>query len=296
MHLLQVEYTCSICQAKFDSNRELINHKLVHKDEKRSYLCRKCSLAFTEHFDWLQHEFDHKQRESFYKCPECTKYFKLKFVAQKHLGTHFNLNLKCDLCSDVFKSEERLRIHALSHDSTFECCECGLVCKDKKNLRYHMLSHTGLRPHQCLFCGLGFKTPTAKNIHTRKHTGEQHYRYNCKECNKKFNDQSSLHRHKCTTLVDTRDKVECEVCKKNFFPWTLAGHMKLHANEREYKCTDCEAAYNSYASLKQHVMYRHSNEKPIKCTEEGCEAGFKQKKDLYRHLFNLHKKDVPYFK
>lgn len=67
---------------------------------------------------------------------------------------------------------------------------------------------------------------------------------------------------------------------------------RVHLNVRNYKCNICGDTFKKSIGLKTH-MYRHTGEKPFKCTHEGCEKYFRSTNIRELHM-RLHTGEKPY--
>ena len=82
-------------------------------------------------------------------------------------------------------------------------------------------------------------------------------------------------------------KIECEVCKKKFaFNCYLKQHINVHTDDKPYTCParQCNAAFKLKQSLQRHMVV-HSGVEFI-CTVYGKK--FMQKHYLTDHLNNTH--------
>ncbi|XP_029614439.1 histone H4 transcription factor-like isoform X3 [Salmo trutta] len=137
---------------------------------------------------------------------------------------------------------------------TLVCCgwkDCEAKFKGRFKLREHLRSHTGKKVVACPICGGMFANNTKFFDHIRRQTTIKGQRFQCSHCSKRFATERLL-----------RD------------------HMRNHVNH--YKCPLCDMTCPSPSSLRNHIKFRHSNEKPYSC--EYCEYSCKNLIDLCKHL------------
>ncbi|KAK3509504.1 hypothetical protein QTP70_035158 [Hemibagrus guttatus] len=129
--------------------------------------------------------------------------------------------------------------------------DCEASFKGRFKLREHMRSHTQEKLVACPTCGGMFANNTKFFDHIKRQTSIEGQRFQCSHCSKRFATERLL-----------RD------------------HMRNHVNH--YKCPLCDMTCPSPSSLRNHIKFRHSNEKPYSC--DYCEYSCKNLIDLRKHL------------
>ncbi|XP_063439837.1 histone H4 transcription factor-like [Mytilus trossulus] len=172
--------------------------------------------------------------------------------------------LQCgwNMCETIIDNPEIFYRHVDNHSETFPegnnlehgaRCEwegCETVAKNKYKLREHLRSHTQEKVIACPTCGGLFSSRTKFVDHVKRQAGVESQCYQCSHCNKRFSSERLL-----------RD------------------HVRHHVNQ--YKCPCCEMTCPTPSSLKSHLRYRHTNEKPFKC--DHCDYRAKTFSDLRKH-------------
>ncbi|XP_062844639.1 histone H4 transcription factor [Trichomycterus rosablanca] len=129
--------------------------------------------------------------------------------------------------------------------------DCEASFNGRFKLREHMRSHTQEKLVACPSCGGMFANNTKFFDHIRRQTSIEGQRFQCSHCSKRFATERLL-----------RD------------------HMRNHVNH--YKCPLCDMTCPSPSSLRNHIKFRHSSEKPYSC--DYCEYSCKNLIDLRKHL------------
>lgn len=141
--------------------------------------------------------------------------------------------LECDLCGKRFSYYRSFRQHRIDHQYSAHEVECAVCHKMIKPaaLNYHMnYKHTEERRFQCKLCGRRFKSPGAMRHHeTTQHGDAEMYQYECKECQRYFENNQFLEAHikafHIPSLTIKIEKVECEYCHESF---ANASQLRLH--------------------------------------------------------------------
>ncbi|CAL8364968.1 unnamed protein product [Lota lota] len=129
--------------------------------------------------------------------------------------------------------------------------ECEASAKGRPKLREHLRSHTQEKVVACPGCGAMYANNTKFFDHIKRQSALEGQRFQCSHCSKRFATERLL-----------RD------------------HMRTHVNH--YKCPLCDMTCPSPSSLRNHIKFRHSNERPYSC--EYCEYSCKNLVDLRKHL------------
>ncbi|XP_055386527.1 zinc finger protein 525-like [Condylostylus longicornis] len=145
------------------------------------------------------------------------------------------------------------------------------------------------------------ETATLKRkIWNQSSTIERVGKYRCKECCFSFDKEENLKKHEEVHqdfFIFERRKggeFKCDQCDKTYtFNYLLQRHKRLHTGERPYACTMCDAKFRHYNTLKEHYVFRHSEDRPFPCRHEGCGKSFKTKVSRTFHE-TIHSKELKF--
>ncbi|XP_013378915.1 histone H4 transcription factor isoform X2 [Lingula anatina] len=289
------------CEDVFDNMDDFLKHVLDHLNHEfiaeRSqagqapvldvYKPSKCKwrecgyLAERDHFDYLRHTYFHCFHVKI-KCFGMTMLLQSESKqgcmldsATRNMIPELPERLQCGWkeCEEISDNPEYFYRHVAFHAEDYPegnnvpggCrCEwegCGHSYKSKHKLKEHLRSHTQQKVVACPTCGGLFSNRTKFFDHVKRQSQADPHCYQCSHCNKRFNTERLL-----------RD------------------HMRNHVNH--YKCPLCDMTCPAPSALRNHIRYRHTNEKPYKCT--GCERKCKTLADLRKHLETHNEKPMFY--
>lgn len=283
---LKLECEWGSCQESFNRMENFCKHVEGHlsaleeeEDEEetegeRSCLWRDCGFCSVEGSEELR-------RHVFFHC----YHTKLKQLGQQVLSAHPEIgncsiayhnrniipeipdNFVClwEECEQPpYENPEWFYRHVEMHSLCIEIptgdCEipircgwkdCEATAKGRPKLREHLRSHTQEKVVACPGCGGMYANNTKLFDHIIRQSAMEGQRFQCSHCSKRFATERLL-----------RD------------------HMRTHVSH--YKCPLCDMTCPSPSSLRNHIKFRHSNEKPYSC--DYCEYSCKNLVDLRKHL------------
>lgn len=129
--------------------------------------------------------------------------------------------------------------------------DCEATVKGRPKLREHLRSHTQEKVVACPGCGGMYANNTKLFDHIIRQKDMDGQMFQCSHCSKRFATERLL-----------RD------------------HMRTHVSH--YKCPLCDMTCPTPSARRNHIKFRHSNEKPYSC--DYCEYRCKRLADLHKHL------------
>lgn len=206
----------------------------------------------------------------------------------------------CETCTKAFTTSERLRIHqfdtvhcgrAIATEYEF-MCSCRLLCTDLAHLLRHLstnahahyrskadptsLQRSPLR-HACKVCSRGFE-----NLHhMQRHVLEHHTNATfCPQCNLDFIDSRSLKSH--LKVKQHCYCGECDLYFESLEGFLAHGDASLHVSE--YKCLNCDIAFESARELDQHLKDAEKHKKAEPAAAAVIQSQQKYCSDCDRHF------------
>jgi len=103
----------------------------------------------------------------------------------------------------------------------------------------------------CRICNKQFKKLFNLKQHLRTHSNERPLK--CDQCEKRFNDRSSMNKHSRTVHADFRPHL-CKICGKRFSSTShLLEHQATHTNIKKFECHLCDKKFAFRSSLNKHL-------------------------------------------
>ncbi len=119
-----------------------------------------------------------------------------------------------------------------------------------------------------------------------------------KEISEKLNVTESMIKRSVKNKNRKQRSYECPHCPEILSTVKeLLNHTKqVHGDDKPFKCSieGCDYSAKTKGGLQQHISYRHSEERPYKCPFEGCEYAAKNKQHLDSHISYRHSEERPY--
>jgi Zinc finger, C2H2 type len=254
-------------------------------------------------------------------CEMCGGKFRRISDLFEHYKSQHSVDPFVTCCSSKLSKKARIIWHFVKHiqPESFKCHICSYVVSRPKFLQLHLQTHTDSKPFSCDKCDKRFIWKGALKSHLINHQPESERKsYICPQCNRKYQTAGSLASHKKSAHGEVvKSKNLCEVCSKSFSTLTsykehmithsedseklqlkcgecgkwlknqrcLKSHMQLHANV-DHKCEMCDYVTKKEKLLKNHIITRHTNDRPWNC--DACDKTFKVKRALTIHKTQNH--------
>lgn len=308
-HTMDFPFSCDDCGAKFTMKNRLDNHFARYHDKnspsytEKRFKCTLCPRIF------LQLQARHKHMKHFHEV-------NVKDIAMDSALPGSQVYY-CETCSVPFESPEECNAHFFENHPTagengekrmskrYKCNECSKLFRHRTAFRSHVMINHGTMPHKCEICGSCFERRPKLVKHMERWHGENSKgkvleRYKCDQCERFFVRNQDRIRHeqivhnteapaKLPTVWEGRkSNFPCSKCDRKFPSMkTMRIHFSLKHPDVpvRFKCTVCSKLFKHKTTLRDH-MANHTGDQPYGCDQ--CEERFVRKKDLDRHVEEVH--------
>ncbi|XP_074833109.1 histone H4 transcription factor isoform X2 [Carettochelys insculpta] len=166
--------------------------------------------------------------------------------------------------------------------------ECDCTFKGRCKLREHLRSHTQEKVVACPTCGGMFSNNTKFFDHIRRQTALDQQRFQCSHCSKRFATERLLRDH----MRNHVNHYKCPLCDMTCpLPSSLRNHIRFrHSEERPFKCDYCDYSCKNLIDLRKHLD-THSKEPAYRCEFEGCSFTARSLCSIKLHYRKVHEGD-----
>lgn len=293
---------CTICNKRFAFQYILTDHMKRFHERVKKLSCSDCDLKFFSLRELIDHKWRHTGKKPF-NCTVCNLSFIRQFNMMDHLNKiHGEKLFTCKICCEKFKEEINLKYHQRVHlpdDKKFTCIICDKLFKKFENRITHEQTHIRAEM-RCVMCPSKYLFPNCAKL--REHITKNHTDFSMKLIPKKKNAKKSFHCSVCDEYVlgevnfryHSRShlpddlKFVCQTCPKSFMTKSaLRNHQSTHNKnitsqsiEEPFRCKICLNTYSSELFLRKHENLRHQIPNLL-C--DICHKCFRTKNDLKYH-------------
>lgn len=252
-----VKIVCNNCDAIFESFPRLNthyeeNHAIIDPESNRTkYMCSKCDTSYIRLAKLRIHLTNKHGRPParIFECRACNA----SFTEMQQINSHIKIHTKCDICSENCRTEQALRHHKLSHveiDKPIECFVCHSKHKNISFLRTHMKYAHPVEQFVCKWCDKKFNSQLRLKKHRKSHRTE--LGSHCKICGKDFGSQFEYEEH-------MNEHPQCNTCEQNLkSDLHLTRHRISHIGENSFECFECHQRFQTYAQIRKHHKKVHT--------------------------------------
>lgn len=133
-------FKCQLCgDMFFEENKIKIHLNENHSTELTESSCRLCGKQCRDQRSLIKHSWEHS-REKNHPCSKCGKTFHNKARLKRHISSHRNKSVMCEVCHEEFPDGRQLMNHRHSHTKSnqFPCNECGKTFGSRSSQQIHI--------------------------------------------------------------------------------------------------------------------------------------------------------------
>ena len=245
------ENGCDICENKYDSRKDLMDHKKEDHSETtkhcRDYLFDKCQYR-KEECQYLHAEKE-KNNVDVFKCNNCENTYSNFEELMEHQKKH--------AIGQETDDKDTMQVDQVDQ---YECPQCGNNFSSSEVFNEHKSLHENIHQHKCAQCDNSFSTEELLKEHVKVH-----HEYKCTKCSECFENRNDLRDHTKLHLkyIPCKNITACQYQERCFYSHEERG-------ENEYPCFECGEKFEGVKNLMNHRKTVHGGQVCKKFLENKC--------------------------
>ncbi|XP_059168627.1 zinc finger protein 26-like [Physella acuta] len=253
----------------------------------------------------LQEVAEHRKK-IIYKCGHCKKLIFTRPTLSRHLIKHTNTRpFQCEKCLKTFRDKADLFHHHKTHTKPIQCSMCSSSFSKLLYLQNHLLKGCPMSINdgrftvldalkcQCNICNKILKNKANVLRHLRVHAFQDKQKQSLSggDITQSTEGQDKIIADSLSQNIEEHYKglensvgYECLICGQEFrFKSFMITHVRMHLDQRPFKCEHCSKTFYAQHMLKKHVQ---NHTRPYKCPV--CEKGFIRRYLMKHHFKKRH--------
>lgn len=284
---IEKSFQCSIsgCSRIFSSIEDRNWHVFNDNHEVKDSKCRYCDLSVYSitQDEYLQHLETHKQ----FGCEQCDMKFASNQILIKHYHDVHTKIIKCDKCSKMFWTQQKLDMHHKHVFPTFKCRKCPrMLTTEYRRNRHEINVHNAIDIHPI------YNSAILPDGHRESDLNRV-----LEDCTLRVGGdripngvgREVYDRSERLGSSDPSDQIKCNICEITFVTkYGKRQHIMSIHDKIKYECNICHVKYTSSWYLKIHIQNTHTTNNKTKC--QTCNKTFAIQSALHRHYirFPMH--------
>ncbi|XP_059483812.1 zinc finger protein 431-like [Neocloeon triangulifer] len=270
--------------------KHILLHLESLREMSKPHCCKPCGFTTGSYEIFLRHlkEWHNIEREIVPKtdCDLCGKVLKVYENMQSHLRNHVRCepskeHVTCDICGKILLKCSLSTHKKLLHENNISLvCEiCGQIFTSENSLKTHMYRHSEME-FNCGHCDY----KSHRKLYLEKHI-ERHMtkKVKCSICSASVLDLKN-HLKKSHGPKQT---FQCSICDKTIScnPKAIMKHRNSHLGLRPFKCEECGKSFAVQFNMRNHQLKKHGI-KAFECNI--CNKPFQNGLNLKKHKEKVH--------